>query len=302
MQYSIKHNGKEICTVEAENGLYFGTSAFTDNESIKEAFTEHFDSNGTSIDPIPFIGASAWGTVHQLEDDCDSIEHTIFIHQIAPVPVNDIAREYALIAAVLSDNYMKSIYKHQDIGYMACLDTIAEWTAEFYNKYQFTDWEYVVINGHPDFTGTPCWDDAVIEFGGKKCKENNIPILNDKPESIQKPAQPQQYEYSQEGAKMFFDEHMDDIMRTTFNLDPDDTDEMEYEYDYDTNGRNEMYAFCNVDVDMYIYSMVLEEESVQSNLKHIAGLFGFNADVSTVDRTKDDDPYTICFTITLAIG
>jgi hypothetical protein len=79
----------------------------------------------------------------------------------------EIRREYATIAAIIADNYMKSLYEVSGEGYIACLATIAATTDTIFKEYypdetQPEDWEAVC---HP--VGCECWDDLIIKVAGE---------------------------------------------------------------------------------------------------------------------------------------
>ena len=88
--------------------------------------------------------------------------------------VKDYAREVAVVAIILSDNYMKELYE-TPVGYhgsyMTCIDLIHEWAVEFVHKYAHVEeWEEFCAT-QTDFENIMCWDDMVIAFGNKKIKE-----------------------------------------------------------------------------------------------------------------------------------
>jgi len=88
--------------------------------------------------------------------------------------MNDYAREVAMVAIILSDNYMKELYETPvgyHGGYMTCIDLIHEWAVEFVHKYAHVEeWEEFCAT-QTDFENIMCWDDMVIAFGNKKIKE-----------------------------------------------------------------------------------------------------------------------------------
>jgi hypothetical protein len=80
----------------------------------------------------------------------------------------DYAREVALVAIILSDNYMKELYEKQDIGYIACLDILHEWAVEYVEKFAHVEeWEEFLSTDRT-YGECVCWDDFVISFGQTK--------------------------------------------------------------------------------------------------------------------------------------
>ena len=81
------------------------------------------------------------------------------------------AKEVTLIGIILSDNYMKRLYKKSEAGYMFCIDQLHAWAKEFVDKYAYVDeWEEF-CSTQTEFKNIMCWDDFVIAFGNKKFKE-----------------------------------------------------------------------------------------------------------------------------------
>ena len=86
---------------------------------------------------------------------------------------NDIehyANEVSLTSIILSDNFMSKIYNHSD-GYMAAIDEISKWSAEFVSTYaHVTEWEDFCYN-QKEFEGVQCWDSFVISWGERKLNQ-----------------------------------------------------------------------------------------------------------------------------------
>lgn len=81
---------------------------------------------------------------------------------------NDYAKEVALVAIILSDNYMKPLYDKKDIGYIACLDVLHDWAVEYVKAHaHVTDWEEF-LSGDRTYGNCACWDEHVINFGSHK--------------------------------------------------------------------------------------------------------------------------------------
>ena len=78
------------------------------------------------------------------------------------------AKEVALIAIILADNYMKQLYEERGMGYMACIDELHDWAVEFVEKYgHVEEWEEF-CDTQTEFKNIMCWDDFVIAWGLRK--------------------------------------------------------------------------------------------------------------------------------------
>lgn len=85
--------------------------------------------------------------------------------------INDYAKEVALVAIILSDNYMKELYEKENIGYIACLDILHQWAVEYVDMFAYVeDWAEWVDSENNPYKGTCCWDDVVIAYGADKMK------------------------------------------------------------------------------------------------------------------------------------
>lgn len=82
-------------------------------------------------------------------------------------------KEVSLVSSILSDHYMDSLTKAADIGYIACLDVIAEWALDFYMVHKNYDWEkmFSIVSENPQYPGSASWDDVVVAYGANKMKE-----------------------------------------------------------------------------------------------------------------------------------
>jgi len=99
------------------------------------------------------------------------------------------ADEIGMIAACLSDNYLKILYdfcsKRNLIGYIGCLSEISDWSHEFYREYydKMTEWEDFEESDDNIYNAVG-WDDFLIEWGYDRIKrfldehgESNAEIL-----------------------------------------------------------------------------------------------------------------------------
>ena len=88
--------------------------------------------------------------------------------------INNYAKEVAMVAIILSDNYMKELYESPfgyHSGYIACIDKLHEWAVEFVQTYaHVAEWEEFLSTDRT-FGECICWDDFVIAFGSHKIKE-----------------------------------------------------------------------------------------------------------------------------------
>ena len=84
----------------------------------------------------------------------------------------DYAKEVALVAIILSDNWMKPLYEKQDIGYIACLDVLHEWAEQFVSMFAHVDdWEEF-LETDTRYGKCLCWDEFVIAYGEYKLKNH----------------------------------------------------------------------------------------------------------------------------------
>ncbi len=82
--------------------------------------------------------------------------------------INDYAREVAMVAIILSDNYMKQLYEKSNMGYMNCIDTLHQWAVEYITKFaHVTEWDEF-LDTDRTFGHCSCWDDHCIAFGKAK--------------------------------------------------------------------------------------------------------------------------------------
>lgn len=92
--------------------------------------------------------------------------------------IAEYAREVAIVAIILSDNYMKSLYEAQGTGYIACIDTLQDWAVEFVTKFAHVEeWEEFIDSDANPYKQAMCWDDVVIFFGEEMMKKNHYTIL-----------------------------------------------------------------------------------------------------------------------------
>ena len=82
--------------------------------------------------------------------------------------IQDYATEVAMIAIILSDNYMKELYEKSQSGYIACIDQLQAWATEFVKLYAHVEeWEEF-CNTQTLYKNIMCWDDFVIAYGADK--------------------------------------------------------------------------------------------------------------------------------------
>ena len=82
--------------------------------------------------------------------------------------IQNYATEVALISIIISDNIMKPLYDLSQIGYMACIDLIKDWSIEFVNMYAHVEeWEEF-CNTQQIYKNIMCWDDFVIAYAHEK--------------------------------------------------------------------------------------------------------------------------------------
>jgi len=75
------------------------------------------------------------------------------------------AKEVALVAIILTDNFMEDLYNKRTAGYMACLDAIHEFAVKFVTKNAHVEeWEEF-CDTQTEFKNIACWDDFVIAWG-----------------------------------------------------------------------------------------------------------------------------------------
>ena len=90
----------------------------------------------------------------------------------AKTQIERYAQEVAMVAIILSDNYMKQLYEKSNMGYMACIDVLHQWAVEYVTKFaHVTEWEQF-LSTYRTYGDCLCWDDHVISFG--KTKLNNL--------------------------------------------------------------------------------------------------------------------------------
>lgn len=83
--------------------------------------------------------------------------------------IRDYANEVAVTAIILSDNYMKALYKASGEGYMFCIDELQSWAKEFVDKFAHVEeWEEFIYSDKNPYPKAMCWDDVVIMFGEEK--------------------------------------------------------------------------------------------------------------------------------------
>lgn len=89
----------------------------------------------------------------------------------AKTQIERYTREVALVAIILSDNYMEMLYEKTNNGYIGCIDVLHQWAVEYVTKFaHVTDWETFL---ETDRTFGEClsWDDHIISFGKTKLLE-----------------------------------------------------------------------------------------------------------------------------------
>ena len=81
---------------------------------------------------------------------------------------NKYAHEVAIVAIILSDNYMKQLYDKSHDGYIACIDELHNWAVEYVEKFaHVTEWEEFLSTDRT-YGECLCWDDYVVAFGQTK--------------------------------------------------------------------------------------------------------------------------------------
>lgn len=91
----------------------------------------------------------------------------------AKTQIESYAREVALVAIILSDNYMKELYENRKgsftmSGYMACIDELHSWAVEYVTKFAHVEeWEQFLLTDRT-YGECLCWDDHIIQFGKTK--------------------------------------------------------------------------------------------------------------------------------------
>lgn len=84
--------------------------------------------------------------------------------------IKDYAKEVALVAIILSDNYMKELYEKSNIGYIGCLEVLHDWAVEYVTKFAHVEeWEEF-LDTDTTYGKCLCWDDHVIAYGYNKLK------------------------------------------------------------------------------------------------------------------------------------
>jgi len=84
--------------------------------------------------------------------------------------------EIGMIAACLSDNYLKILYDFCNgrnlFGYIGCLSEISDWSHEFYREYydKMNEWE-VFEESDDNIYNAVSWDDFLIEWGFNRFKK-----------------------------------------------------------------------------------------------------------------------------------
>ena len=84
--------------------------------------------------------------------------------------------EVGMIAACLSDNYLKILYdfcsERNLFGYTGCLSEISDWSHEFFREYQdkMAEWE-VFEESNDNIYNAVAWDDFLIEWGCDRIKK-----------------------------------------------------------------------------------------------------------------------------------
>jgi len=80
---------------------------------------------------------------------------------------NKYAKEVAMVAIILSDNYMKQLYEERGM-YMACIDELHNWAVEYVEKFAHVEeWEEFLSTDRT-YGECLCWDDHVVAFGQTK--------------------------------------------------------------------------------------------------------------------------------------
>lgn len=88
------------------------------------------------------------------------------------------AKEVGMVSAIMSDHMAEALYKKmQEVGtgYIATFEQIANWSIEFVDKHQKTNWEdYLSGDIKPlskKISSLICWDDAVIDYAFHKLEQ-----------------------------------------------------------------------------------------------------------------------------------
>lgn len=90
----------------------------------------------------------------------------------AKTQIESYARVVALVAIILSDNYMKQLYESygNNNGYITCLDELHQWAVEYVTKFAHVEeWEEF-LDTDRTYGECVCWDDHVIAYGATKLK------------------------------------------------------------------------------------------------------------------------------------
>ncbi|MEI6487727.1 MAG: hypothetical protein WCP52_02125 [Bacteroidota bacterium] len=81
-------------------------------------------------------------------------------------------RETAFIATILGDHFVDQLYpimQERGTGYISTAEEIVNWSLEFFDKHNETNWEDVLENGmsplSTEMQSIICYDDAIIDFG-----------------------------------------------------------------------------------------------------------------------------------------
>ena len=88
-------------------------------------------------------------------------------------------KEVAMISAIISDHINKQLYEAKEIGYIAVVDLIADWSIEFLEKHKDTDWVNIFENGielkplSKSISSIICWDDCIVDFAYFKLENYN---------------------------------------------------------------------------------------------------------------------------------
>jgi hypothetical protein len=97
-----------------------------------------------------------------------NISEDAILLEVVKEKIKDYAREVAMVAIILSDNYMKVLYEKTHIGYMCCLDELHTWAVEYVTKFAHVeDWEEF-LDTDRTYGECLCWDDHVVMFGKHK--------------------------------------------------------------------------------------------------------------------------------------
>lgn len=91
----------------------------------------------------------------------------------AKTQIERYTQEVAMVAVILSDNYMKDLYENTVSsftmsGYMACIDVLHQWAVEYVTKFAHVpEWEQFLSTDRT-YGECLCWDDHVVAFGKTK--------------------------------------------------------------------------------------------------------------------------------------